>query len=55
MAAIDYDCIPESVRQRLLAATYKLAKELFKDPQVQKEYEIWLAERRAREQKKEQE
>ena len=41
MAAIDYDRIPESVRQRLLAATYKLAKELFKDPQVQKEYEIW--------------
>lgn len=53
MAAIDYDRVPESVRQRVLAATYKLAKELFKDPQAQKEYEVWLAERRAKEQKKE--
>lgn len=54
MAAIDYDQIPESVRQRLLAVIYKHAKEFFKDPKAEAEYQIWLAERQAREQKKEQ-
>ena len=49
MAAIDYDKFPESTRQSLLRASYNLMLELFKDPQVQKEYEIWLAERKAKE------
>lgn len=46
MAAIDYASIPESTRQSLLAATYKLAQELFQDPEVQADYEIWLAKRK---------
>lgn len=54
MAAIDYDSFPESTWQRLLAASYKLTLDVFKDPKVQAEYEIWLAERRARERQKEQ-
>ena len=49
MAAIDYDSIPESKRQRLLAATYKMAQEMFQDPKVIEEYEIW---HRQREEKK---
>ena len=47
MAAIDYAGIPESTRQSLLAATYKMAQEIFKDPEVQAEYEQWLAKRKA--------
>lgn len=50
MAAIDYASIPESTRQSLLAATYKAAQRYFQDPAVQARFEIWLAERRAREQ-----
>ena len=38
---------PESSRQSLLAATYKLAQKLFEDPAVQAEYEEWLANRNA--------
>lgn len=49
MAAIDYDKIPESDWIRLGKASYNLARKLFEDPQVQKEYEIWLAERKAKE------
>ena len=48
MAAIDYASIPESTRQSLLAATYKLTQEYFKDPAVQAKYEIWLAKRHAK-------
>lgn len=47
MAAIDYDAIPESTRQSLLAATYKMAQQLFQDPEVQAEYQEWLAKRKA--------
>ena len=50
MAAIDYASIPESTRQSLLAATYKLAQEHFKDPAVQARYEIWLEKRKAAQQ-----
>ena len=53
LAAIDYASIPESTRQSLLAATYKLAQELFQDPEVQADYEIWLAKRRAEEEYRE--
>ena len=53
MATIHYDNIPESARQRLLRASYKLTLELFKNPKVQKEYEEWLAERKAKLQQKE--
>lgn len=47
MAAIDYNAIPESTRQSLLAATYKMAQQMFKDPEVRAEYEEWLAKRKA--------
>lgn len=47
MAAIDYASIPESTRQSLLAATYKLTQRLFADPAVRAEYEVWLAKRKA--------
>ena len=47
MAAIDYASIPESTRQSLLAATYKLAQKLFADPAVQAEYEAWAEKRKA--------
>lgn len=50
MAAIDYDSITETTRQHLLAATYKMALEYFQDPDVEARYQIWLAERRARDQ-----
>ena len=46
MAAIDYSAIPESVRQRLLAATYEMAQRLFQDPTMQAEYEAWLERKR---------
>ena len=47
MAKLDYDAFPESARQSLLAASDKLALELFQDPSVCAEYEIWLARREA--------
>lgn len=47
MAAIDYDAYPESTWQSLLAASYKLTLELFKDPAIQAEFEVWLAKRNA--------
>ena len=50
MAAIDYDAIPEPVRQSLLAATYNMARQMFQDPQVQAEYREWLAKRNAAQQ-----
>lgn len=46
MAAIDYASIPESTRQSLLAATHKMALEMFQDPEVQAEYKEWLAKRK---------
>ena len=47
MAAIDYAGIPESTRQSLLAAAYKMAQQLFQDPDVRAEYDEWLAKRNA--------
>ena len=47
---IDYESIPESTRQRLLAATYKMAQEMFRDPKVVEEYEIWHRQREERKQ-----
>lgn len=47
MAAIDYAAIPESTRQSLLAATYKMAQTMFQDSEVLAEYEEWLAKRKA--------
>lgn len=45
MAALDYASIPETTRQSLLAATYKMATKMFQDPTVQAEYREWLAKR----------
>lgn len=53
MAAIDYASIPESARQSLLAATYKMAIQMFQDPEVVKEYEIWRRQREEQKQDKE--
>lgn len=50
MAAIDYASIQESTQQRLLAATYKMAQEMFQDPKVIEEYEIWRRQREERKQ-----
>ncbi len=47
MAAIDYASIPDTTRQRLVAASYKLAQEMFRDPAVRAEYQEWLAKRKA--------
>lgn len=47
MAAIDYASIPESSRQSLLAAAYKMAEIMFQDPATQAEYQDWLAKRNA--------
>lgn len=47
MAAIDYASIPETTRQSLLAATYKMATKIFQDQAVQAEYREWLAKREA--------
>ena len=52
MAALDYASIPESTRQSLLAATYKMATKMFQDQAVQDqavqaEYREWLAKREA--------
>ncbi len=47
MAALDYDAFPESARQSLLAVIYKMTLELFQDPAIQAEYEVWLAKRNA--------
>lgn len=47
MAAIDHAKFPESTWQSLLAASYRLTLELFKDPAVQAEYEVWLEKRKA--------
>ena len=47
MAALDYASVPESTRQSLLAATYKMATKMFQDPAVQAEYREWLAKREA--------
>ncbi len=49
MAELDYNSIPESTRQSLLAATYRMAEEMFQDPEIVKEYEIWLENRMKRE------
>lgn len=49
MAAIDMSQFPESTRQRLLAATYKMAQTMFQDPGVREEYELWLAARKKKE------
>ena len=49
MAAIDCAGIPESARQSLLAATYTMAQQMFRDPEVQAEYQQWLAKRKAAE------
>ena len=49
MAAIDYASIPESSRQSLLAAAYSMAKQMFQDPGVREEYELWLVERKKKE------
>lgn len=54
MAAIDYASIPESTRQSLLAATYKMAIQMFQDPEVVKEYEIWRRQREEQKKDKEQ-
>ena len=47
MAALDYASIPEATRQSLLAATYKFAEELLKDPAVRAECEEWKRQRKA--------
>lgn len=47
MAAIDYASIPEAQRQSLLAAAYNMAKQMFQNPEVQAEYQEWLAKRKA--------
>jgi hypothetical protein len=49
VAAIDYSSIPESTRQSLLAVTYKMAVDMFKNPAVEVEYQEWLAKRRTAE------
>ena len=45
MAALDYASVPESTRQSLLAATYKMATKMFQDQAVQAEYREWIAKR----------
>lgn len=50
MAAIDYASIPEASRQSLLAAAHNMAKQMFQDPEVQAEYQEWLAKRNAAQQ-----
>ena len=47
MAEIDYTKIPETARQDLLLATYRLAVKAFRDPLVVARYEEWLAKRKA--------
>ena len=47
MAALDYANIPETTRQSLLAATYKMATQMLQDPAMQAEYREWLAKREA--------
>ena len=47
MAEIDYEKIPETLRQDLLLATYRLAVKSFQDPLVVARYEAWLAKRKA--------
>ena len=47
MAATDCAGIPESTRQSLLAATWKMAQKMFTDPAVRAEYEEWLEKRKA--------
>ncbi len=46
MAVLDYTSIPEATRQSLLAATYKFAEELLKDPAVRAECEEWKRQRK---------
>ena len=43
---IDTSAIPESVRQRLLAESVRMTRELFRDPKVRAEYRDWLAKRK---------
>lgn len=45
---IDYSRIPEPVRMDLVAAIAESAKRAFQDPDYQKAYEEWAAERRER-------
>lgn len=47
MANIDYDRIPESGRQDLLAILYRLAAQGLKDPAFRADCERWKEERRA--------
>lgn len=47
MAAIDYASIPETTRQSILAATYKMTAELLKDPAMRAECEEWKRKRKA--------
>ena len=49
MAAIDYASIPESTRQSLLAATYKMVLAMTQDPELNAEIELRLAKRKAAE------
>lgn len=42
---MDLDKFPESTWMSLMAASYKLALELFEDPAIEAEYQIWLAKR----------
>ena len=48
MAAIDYANIPETTRQGLLTATYRMTQQIFKDPNIRAEYEEWLKNRKER-------
>ena len=48
MANIDYERIPESGRQDLLAILFKSAIIDFKDPAVCADFERWKKERQAR-------
>lgn len=49
MKEIDYDKIPETARQDILASTVRLAREAFKDPEVKARYQLWLEKRKAAE------
>lgn len=53
MSVINYDALPESARQRLLAMFYKMTIELFEDPAIWVEYEEWLAKRKEAKKEKE--
>ena len=50
MAAIDYGAIPESTRQSLLAAAYKMVSAMMQDEELCAEIESRLAKRKAAQQ-----